>query len=189
MESKIFLSVTLLIGTFFWPSTAKAQIVVGENSKARDCYMKAKLDERGRRSSIKACERALAYEPLDKKDRAATQVNMGILLMRRGNYEKSLMAYNGALDINQDLAEAHINRGACLIFLKRYDAAVSALSRSIELDTQHMPDALFNRAIAYESLGKSSLAYKDFKRAAELRPDWVLPTRALENYQIVTKAK
>lgn len=169
------------------PLLAEAQIIVGGNSHARDCYRGALSDEDGRRKSIKTCERALSEDHLGKIDRAATHVNLGILLMRRGDYPASLTAYDGALAINPDLAEAYINRGACLIFLSRPDDAITALTKSIELNTDHLPDALFNRAIAYERLGQTTAAYKDFRRAQDLRPDWDLPARALESYQVVTR--
>lgn len=166
---------------------AQAQVVVQGNSEARACYMAAKMDEAGRKTSIRRCETALEDEFLDRKDRSATYVNMGILRMRRGDHTSALAAYDAAIKIKPQLAEAHINRGACLIFLSRPEEAIASLSKSIELGTDHLPDALFNRAIAYERLGDIKPAYKDFKRAADLRPEWKAPIRALERYQVVSR--
>lgn len=147
------------------------------------------MDLEGRRSSIRKCEKALTNKFLTPSDRVASHVNMGILLMRRGDYNKSLAAYDAALGLNSDLAEIYINRGACLIFLGRTDEAIPVLTRGIELDSGgNLPDAYFNRALAYEKLGEVTQAYKDFKKAQELRPDWELPTRALEIYQVVRKS-
>lgn len=166
---------------------AQAQVIVHGNSEARACYMAAKTDDAGRRASIKRCETALDDEFLNRKDKTATQVNMGILLMRSGGHESALAAYDRAIELQPELAEAHINRGACLIHLSRPEDAIAALSKSIDLGTKHLPDALYNRAIAYERLGDIKPAYKDFKRAADLRPEWTAPSRALERYQVVSK--
>ena len=178
----------LLSAAFLVATSAQAQVVGGGNSLARDCFLKTKTDDHGRKSSIKLCERALTEEFLKPDDEVATYVNKGILLMRSGNYEASLKSYDAAIELDPQLAEAYINRGACLIFLNQPEAAVQALSRSIELDTKHLPDALFNRAIAYERLGKTTAAYKDLKQASHLRPDWELPSQLLENYTVVTKS-
>jgi len=168
---------------------AEAQVIVGGNSEARTCYMRAKTDQAGHYASIKTCENALTNISLNQKDLAATHVNLGILLMRRGDYEKSLRAYERAAELRPELAETHINRGACLIFLSRPEEAVDALSESIDLGTDNLPEALYNRAIAYERLGQVKEAYFDFKKAQELRPDWELPGRALERYQVTSKKR
>jgi len=161
---------------------AYGQIVMGENSEAHACYLRAKTDDAGRKTS------ALSEKQLNKKDRAATYVNMGILQMRQTDYAGSLKSYDAAIRIKPSLAEAHINRGACLIFLGRPQDALSALTTSIDLGTDNLPEALFNRAIAYEALGEIKSAYKDLKRAQDLRQDWELPARALERFTVVSKS-
>ena len=187
MKTKIVLGALLLCATAFVDAPVHAQLVVETHSEARACYMKAVTDLAGRGASIRTCEKSLSEENLDRKDRAATYVNKGILQMRRGDHTAALAAYDSALKLKPKLAEAHINRGACLIYLSRPEEAIDALSISIDLDSNHLPDALYNRAVAYERLGQIKPAYKDFKRAADLRPDWDAPTQALERFQVVTK--
>jgi hypothetical protein len=50
-----------------------------------------------------------------------------------------------------------------------------------------MPEALYNRAIAYDRLDEFSLAYKDLKEALVLRPDWDVALKAINNYEVVPK--
>jgi len=178
MRNRFLLSALAIL--IFAPA-AEAQVIVGGNSEARTCYMRAKTDQAGHYASIKTCENALTNISLNQKDLAATHVNLGILLMRRGDYEKSLRAYERAAEL--------INRGACLIFLSRPEEAVDALSESIDLGTDNLPEALYNRAIAYERLGQVKEAYFDFKKAQELRPDWELPGKALERFQVTSKKR
>jgi len=52
-----------------------------------------------------------------------------------------------------------------------------------------MPEALYNRAIAYDRLQNYKGAYKDLKQALVLRPDWEPAMNLLSGYQVTTRAK
>ncbi|WP_018147813.1 tetratricopeptide repeat protein [Henriciella marina] len=166
-------------------SAAHAQLFVGTGD-AYDCYMSAKSGDTASSGTISTCERALSAGALIGTDRASTLVNMGILLMRRGDHLKSLDAFDAAIRLRPKLAEAHLNRGANLVFLQRPDDAIAALTHSIDLETRHMPEALYNRALAYERMEHIELAYADLQLARTLRPDWSIVTRTLERYQVVS---
>ena len=166
---------------------AKAQVVVIGNSDAQSCYRSALTDMDGRRNSIRHCETALNSNSLNPKDRAATYVNQGILQMRGGAYDDAMEAYDRALKIKPSLPEAHINRGACLIYLGRAEEAIPVLTSAIEADNEHKVDALYNRGIAYNRLGQVKAAYLDFKKSLELRPDWPPAIDALTRFEVVRK--
>lgn len=164
---------------------AHAQIIVGGEGDGHACYMSAKTGDTGRKSSIRVCERALSEGNLFGIDRAATHVNMGILLMRRESFIQALSAFDNAINIEPTLSEAYLNRGACLVFLERHQEAVEALTISIDLDTDYIAEALYNRALAYEPLEKLNLAYADLQRVKALRPDWDVLNKTLDRYQVV----
>jgi len=166
---------------------ASAQVVVMGNSEARSCYQSALTDPNGRNSSIKHCKTALSDGGLSPKDRAATYVNQGILQMRSGDFTEAMEAYDKAIKIKPSLAEAHINRGACLIYLGRAEEAIPVLTSAIEAEDDHKADALYNRAIAYDRMGEIKSAYLDFKKALELRPNWEPALDALTRFQVVSK--
>lgn len=167
-------------------ATAHAQVFVGGTGDAYACYMSAKSGDAGTSGAIGTCERALSGGTLIGTDRASTLVNLGILLMRRGDHLKSLDAFDAAIGLRPNLAEAHLNRGASLIFLQRPDEAIAALTQSIDLETLHMPEALYNRALAYERMEHFNSAYADLQLARTLRPDWDTVARTLERYQVVS---
>jgi len=75
--------------TFSLASTASAQVTVIGGGAAKDCYLSVKHGDPGRIGTIKSCEGALDEYSLKLKDRAATHVNIGILYMRRKDYDKS----------------------------------------------------------------------------------------------------
>ncbi len=103
---------------------------------------------------MRLCDLALDQEPLSRKDRAATYVNRGILLMRQGNFERAMWDYQEGLRLQPTLLEAKVNIGAALYGMQRYDEAMQALNEGIKTDS---PEAravgLYNRGLIWEHKG------------------------------------
>jgi tetratricopeptide (TPR) repeat protein len=166
-------------------SHAQASLVFG-NGQARECFT---ATDTGATSpaSIRICTSALEDETLSRTDRAATFVNRGVLAMRAGEYATALADYDRALTLEPELGEAHLNRGAALIFLDRNAEARTALDRAIALNVADLKAAHYNRALAYENLGDVTSAWRDFLKASELAPNWDLPKQQLERFQVVRR--
>jgi len=177
--------------TFSLTTTASAQIFVGGNGAAQQCYMSTKLGNPGRISAIRKCEEALKNIDLNlnRKNEAATHVNLGILLMRKGDNEKAQVHYKRAIELRPKAAEVYINYAASLIYTGEYQNAITTVNTAIDLGTEKMPEALFNRAMAYNRLQNYRGAYKDLKQALVLKPEWPVALKALENYTVTTRAK
>lgn len=181
----------IFLASFFslsFTATASAQIVVQGGGAARDCYMSTKAGNPGKIGAIQSCKTALT-ETLSKKDLAATHVNLGVLLMRKGDYAEAQTHYTKAIEKRPNLAEAYINHAASLIYTADYDAAITSLDTAIEIGTEKMPEALYNRAVAYDRLKNYKGAYKDLKQALALRPDWEPAVTLLSGYQVTTRPK
>lgn len=174
---------------FSLAQSANAQMVVMGNGAAKDCYYSVKHGDPGRFGTIKTCEFALEETNLKRKDRAATHVNVGILYMRRKNYDKSEEHFERALKLSDEIAEIHINLSANYIYTGRYQEALIAANKAIEIGTDKMPETLFNRAMAYDHLERYNEAYNDLKKALELRPDWPPALNAIDNYEVVPAPK
>lgn len=170
-------------------SSASAQLIVHGTGPAQACYISAKTGNPGKTAAIRECELALEELALTRKDRAATHVNLGVLLMRKGNNEKAQIQYKHAIELSPKIPEAYINHGASLIYTGNYQAAIAAINTAIELGTEKMPEALFNRAMAYDRVQNYKSAYKDLKQALVLKPDWPIAIEALENYQVTSRVK
>jgi len=52
-----------------------------------------------------------------------------------------------------------------------------------------MPEALYNRAIAYNRLNNYKGAYNDLKQALVLKPEWTAALKALESYTVTKQSK
>jgi tetratricopeptide (TPR) repeat protein len=174
---------------FSLAQSANAQMVVMGNGVAKDCYYSVKHGDPGRIGTIKSCEMALEEANLRKKDRAATHVNVGILYMRRKNYEKSEEHFERAMKMSDQIAEIHINLSANYIYTGRYQEALMAANKAIEIGTDKMPETLFNRAMAYDHMQRYNEAYTDLKKALELRPDWPPALNAIDNYEVAPAPK
>ena len=85
---------------------------------------------------------------MSKKDKAATHVNLGILLMRRGEYLKGTRAIYQSSMSQPELSEIYINLAASRIYTKNISKQVEAATKAIKMGTEKLPEALYNRAIA-----------------------------------------
>lgn len=188
MLMKITLGLTSSLGlALCFSGTVFAQSLVIGDGGAQECYYSVKHGDMGRASTIKKCKIALKDPHLSKKDEAATHVNLGILLMRSKKYAEARAQYKKAIDMWPKLSEAYINYAANLIYMGDFDAAIEASNQGIALGTKKMPEALFNRAMAYDNLRRYNEAYADLKKALVLRPNWKPVLRAIDNYEIVHK--
>ena len=84
-----------ILFVFIFSNALLAQIIVQGGGIANECYENTKFKTTSKLTSINICYKALK-EPLSKKDKAATHVNLGILLMRRGEYLKAQEQYTKA---------------------------------------------------------------------------------------------
>lgn len=179
----------LLIGFALLASnTANAQITVLGKGVEHTCFervVSGSIQTGARKKDIAVCDKALKASHVSHRDRIATYVNRGILLMHSGDYEKSLADLDKAAKMDPDLGNIYINRGATLIFLDRYDEAIADLSKAIELNTSDLHAAYYNRALAYESKDDLNSAYFDLKEALKLNPDFTLAEEQLSYYTIV----
>ena len=170
--------------TGFLTTTAFAQsTTVFGNSDAQECYMATKIP--GQISDIRACNDALRYDSLSKKDKAATYINRGIHHTRAGNHSAALADFESALGLYPDLAEAFLNRGNTYIFLGNFADALSEYERALELGTKDPHAAYFNKGLAYEAMRNLTKAYESFQKANELQPEWALPIERLKRYEEV----
>jgi len=184
--SKILLASIFSLGMTV---SATAQIVVHGNGAARDCYVSTKAGNPGQLGTINKCKEALALSDISTRDLAATHINIGVLYMRRGDNGIAQKHYQKAIDMRPSTPEAYINYGASLIYSGNYNEAITAINTAIELETTKMPEALFNRAMAYDRLENYKSAYKDLKQALVLKPEWPAATKALENYVVTKQSK
>lgn len=178
---------TLLAGALLTlaiaPPASGQSIVIG-GGLAKECYEEVEAGTNRLRETERLCTTALQQEAMTRENRAATYVNRGIVRMRAGNYDRALSDYDSAINLIPGLAEAYLNKGAALIYQRDFAAALEPLNTSIDLGSDELHAAHYNRAIAREQTGDVAGAYEDFQTALQLKPDFELARRQLTRFTV-----
>jgi tetratricopeptide (TPR) repeat protein len=134
--------------------------------------------------ALAGCTRALSEEVLDNRDRAATYVNRGVIYMLRGDYRSALTDFDQAVSLNAGLGEALVDRGIARIALGSVPEGITDIDQGLAVGLATPEQAYYHRAIGREQLNDSRGAYLDYRRAAELKPDWATPRREMARFTV-----
>lgn len=117
----------------------------------------------------KWCSIANIVEETDSDLAARAWFSVGYLYSQEGEPEKAIPAYDKAIYLRPDYAEAYNNRGASNGELGQYDAAITDLNEAIVLDPNDA-EAYYNRGIVHFTSDEYESAYADFDKAIRLKP-------------------
>jgi len=165
--------------------SAQAAVTVLGNGLAHTCFAAAEFGGGNPEDGIKACSEALEQMALPVRDRAATFVNRGIIYSRIDEPMMAIADYDKGIEMEPNLGEAYVDRGASLIVLSRYDEAVQDIDRGIAMGSNRLQIAYYDRGLAQEALGNVRAAYEDYKKATEIEPDFTLASSQLARFRIV----
>lgn len=124
--------------------------------------IRAKLDEYGEKISFLETF-GIQLTPVDYYGR-------GTDLYYKGQYDLALKAFEKAIELKPDFAEAWNNKGILLGKLDRDGEALSAFEKAIDLKPDYA-EAWLNRGVSLDSLGRLDEALKSYDRAIEIKPD------------------
>ncbi len=102
-------------------------------------------------------------------DTAAASNSQGIFYNEKGEYEKAVVAFTKAIELDPSFALAYSNRGWVHIKLGEYEQAITDCSKAIELNPS-LASAYNSRGWAYTELGQYEQAINDYNKAIELDP-------------------
>src|SRR5262245_37436330 len=129
-------------------------------------YGRELLDNGLDRAAVTAFERAADANP-----GASTLYRLGTLLARSGETARARAAYERALALQPDLAEANNDLGALLAQNGDLDAAIGRF-RAALASTPDYPDALNNLGYALLLTGRNDEARSLYEKALALQPDF-----------------
>ena len=95
-------------------------------------------------------------------------VQRGMTWTRRSKYAAAIEAFDRALDVEPDSAEALLGRGNAFYALARYDEALAAYDRAVQAAPDR-PAPYLARSNALTALGRTEEAAVAFARAMDLR--------------------
>jgi tetratricopeptide (TPR) repeat protein len=161
-----------------------AAVVVYGRGPSLGCYEAAEYGTDAK-TGIELCDAAISQPDITPRDIAATMINRSILRTHSGDYEGAVVDCTHGLSIDSDLAEGYVDRGVAEIMLKNWPSALADINRGIDMNTDKLEFAYYDRGIVEESTGNIRAAYEDYKKAVQLRPDFDLAAHALLHFKVV----
>ena len=165
-------------------STQAATLIIG-NGLASECSQEA-FKGRADKEALDLCTAALEGQLMSPEDSAKTHVNRGVVYLRRGVFDLAEKDFNIAAKM-YNLPETYINMGAVRIRQKRFEEAVSVIDKGLSLGPLEPEKGYYNRAVAKEAMDDLQGAYLDFRKAAELKPDWLEPKKQMDRFIVETR--
>jgi len=104
----------------------------------------------------------------------------GASYYNRGEYEKAIVAYKRAIELNPDSTEAYYHLGMSYSSLGKYKEAVEAYTRAIRIKSDYAA-AYYNLGHAYSNLNRHDKAIKAFRQSIQHEPENVEAYLALAN--------
>lgn len=182
------LFVLSLVAAFIATPAPAGTIVVGRGI-GRECYEQTLLDPTPMRNilALEICDRAVEDYSVDSRTRVAAFVNRADILLRMRRFGEAVADADRGIKMDPLMGVAHLNRGAGMIGLERYNEALASLNQAIDLGVGKLQLAYFDRGMAKEYLGDVRGAYFDYRKAAEMDPTFQLATEQLSRFTVKTR--
>ena len=182
MMTQTLISRTVMLSApaLLFASAAVAQMSVTTigATDAAACYANAR-DELT--EDTRPCDAALADRRTKRVDRKKTLVNRGIILNRRGDYNEALADFNAAIDIDETIAEAYLNRGNTWFLAGRLDDAMADYEKALALNVAKPWAAWYNIGLVHDARNETTQAQDAYRKALELNPDFYLAQQKLKD--------
>jgi Tfp pilus assembly protein PilF len=107
--------------------------------------------------------------------------------MRRGNYEAAMRDFEEAASIEPALGEAYANRGSLHVVEGRFPQAVADFDHALTLGLAQPERTYFNRGVAREWMDDARGAYLDYRKAAQLNPQWPEPQEQMVRFTVIRR--
>ncbi|NRA02364.1 MAG: tetratricopeptide repeat protein [Myxococcales bacterium] len=111
-------------------------------------------------------------------DHVSAHHNLGNLLRAEGRLEAAITHYRRVVELEPGHPRVHYGWGHALQLRGELDAARDHY-RKVRRVAPGYAEALYERGLAFARSGRLEPAIADLREAAELRPDWPAPLRAL----------
>lgn len=159
-------------------------LMIYNTDPALQCYRTAR-DGVDLRFGLEHCNTAV-IDPM-MNYRAETFVNRGIIRFDMGDRTGALNDFSNALANNPALGDAYLNQALVLVAEKRPADATTAINQGIALGATNLQVAYYTRGEIEDDAGHYAQAYRDYKQALLVKPDYAPAQRQLERFKVVPK--
>jgi tetratricopeptide (TPR) repeat protein len=135
------------------------------------------------KDGLAACTIALRDPAMNH--RAALLLDRGVIEVRLGDTDAALQDYSSAIALDGTMGDAYVSRAGVLVEMKRYDEARADIAQAITLGASNLHAAYYSRGVIEEETGDAASAYRDYKQALAIRPDFAPAIRELSRFKMV----
>jgi tetratricopeptide (TPR) repeat protein len=159
------------------PAAAQMAVTTVGATDGSLCYQNAQNDFS---TDTGPCDEAIRDTATSRRDKMKTYVNRGIIYNRKGDLEAAVADFNAALEINDGIAEAYLNRGNSYFLAARYDDALADYEQSLLLEISKPWAAWYNIGLVYDAKKDADKARAAYQKALALNPDFTQARLKLE---------
>jgi tetratricopeptide (TPR) repeat protein len=164
---------------------AHSVTVIGSNADAIACYRAAESESK-RPDALVRCSAAIEERQLTDRDRMATFVNRGIVRFRLEDLSGALADFDSALALTPGQPDALVNRGIVMLAAgAEVGEAIAVIEQGMARGPQRPWVGYYGRGVAHELAGRDEDAYRDYRRARDMRPGWRPAEQALARFAVV----
>lgn len=181
---KFFLAPGAIFAMALASTAADSSVQVLGSSIGHSCYVAATM-KNGSNAALRDCDEALRSGLLSDRDTVATYVNRGVVKLYGRDYSSAIADFDRAMKMDPNEPESYLNKGSTILRMEGDPAqAASLFDEAILRKTSRPEFAYYGRAVAHETRGNLTAAYRDYRRAQELAPRWEEPGRELSRFQV-----
>lgn len=152
---------------------------------ALQCYHTAR-DGTDLRYGLEHCN--IAMRDPHMNFRSQTVLNRGIIRYAMGDRSGALTDFQNALYYDPTMGDAYLSQAQVLVAEKRPTEALAAINQGIAMGAKNLHVAYYSRGEIEEDAGRFSQAYRDYRRALTIKPDYAPALRQLERFKVVPKS-
>jgi len=127
----------------------------------------AAFQERNYNEAIRLVTKAIASGELSREQLWGVYQLRGLVWSDKGDYDKAIVDYTEAIEIDPKNAIAYYSRGNAWAAKGDYDKAIADFTEAIDLEPK-FSFAYFNRGNAWDKKGNHDKAKADYAKAKEL---------------------
>jgi tetratricopeptide (TPR) repeat protein len=163
--------------------TGNVEMIYSVNP-ALQCYHAAR-DQIDLRYGLEHCD--IAMRDPHMNFRSQTVLNRGIIRYAMGDRSGALTDFRNALEYDPTMGDAYLSQAQVLVAEKRPADALAAINQGIAMGARNLHVAYYSRGEIEEDAGHLSQAYRDYRRALTIKPDYAPALRQLERFRVVPK--
>ena len=160
------------------PAAAQMSVTTVGATDAAECYDNALSDFS---SDTGPCDEALKDTATTRADKKKTLVNRGVIHNRNGDLSAAVDDFDAALNLDDGLAEAYLNRGNSFFLASRFAEAFADYERALETNVSKPWAAWYNIGLVHDAQNNAEKAREAYEKALKENPDFTLAQQKLEN--------